>query len=64
MLGHKEMRTFHHLNELYDDIKTHLTHTMLMTLLEIFQVAQLESRYFVSLDLIRRKLMHQISDYV
>jgi len=64
MLGHKEMRTFHHLNALYDDITTHLTHTMLMTLLETIQEAQLESRYFVSLDLIRRKLMHQISDYV
>jgi DNA polymerase-3 subunit delta' len=64
MLSDDHFIKFKHLTPYYNQIKTYQTPKVMMTFMEALQKIQFESRYFVSLDLLRRKLMHTIEDHL
>jgi DNA polymerase III subunit delta' len=56
--------TFTHLKDTYEILKESMTDEMLKDLCHKIERIQFESRYFVSLDMLRRRLIHVIHEYI
>jgi DNA polymerase-3 subunit delta' len=64
VLTYPDHMVFKHLTLSYSLLKEVMTHEMLMDLCHKIERIQFESRYFVSLDILRRRLIHLINEYV